>query len=198
MRAGGCLVDTSESSAGDLAQRAKGFVSFSAPAVIKIGQPFTLSAHADIPVCTTGSPQPCISEWNFELRNDGANEPAIQLTSTSDKPSQACSGQNFGIALSSQAFDNSSLSCVAQRVGLTLEEIRVALSALPIDRAPGQKDWQRLTKGWDERLDQRIVLLEALRSGLSSCIGCGCLSLRTCALSNPDDWAATLGAGPHT
>jgi MerR family redox-sensitive transcriptional activator SoxR len=86
---------------------------------------------------------------------------------------------------------------VAQRVGLTLEEIRVALAQLPVDRAPSQKDWQRLTKGWDDRLGQRITLLEALRSGLSSCIGCGCLSLRSCALSNPDDWAASLGAGPQ-
>ena len=86
---------------------------------------------------------------------------------------------------------------IAQRVGLSLEEIVVALDGLPADRAPSSQDWQRLTRGWRDRLDQRIALLEALRSGLTSCIGCGCLSLRTCALSNPDDVAAALGGGPR-
>jgi MerR family transcriptional regulator, redox-sensitive transcriptional activator SoxR len=86
---------------------------------------------------------------------------------------------------------------MAQRVGLSLEEIVVALDGLPADRAPSRQDWQRITRGWRDRLDQRIALLEALRSGLTSCIGCGCLSLRTCALSNPDDVAAALGAGPR-
>jgi MerR family transcriptional regulator, redox-sensitive transcriptional activator SoxR len=86
---------------------------------------------------------------------------------------------------------------MAQRVGLSLEEIVAALDGLPADRAPSRQDWQRITRGWRDRLDQRITLLEALRSGLTSCIGCGCLSLRTCALSNPDDVAAALGAGPR-
>jgi MerR family transcriptional regulator, redox-sensitive transcriptional activator SoxR len=86
---------------------------------------------------------------------------------------------------------------MAQRVGLSLEEIVVALDGLPADRAPSRQDWQRITRGWRDRLDQRIALLEALRSGLTSCIGCGCLSLRTCALSNPDDVAAAFGAGPR-
>jgi MerR family redox-sensitive transcriptional activator SoxR len=86
---------------------------------------------------------------------------------------------------------------IAQRVGLSLEEIVTALAGLPVDRAPNAQDWQRLTRGWRERIDQRISLLEALRGGLTTCIGCGCLSLRTCALSNPDDIASTLGAGPR-
>jgi MerR family redox-sensitive transcriptional activator SoxR len=86
---------------------------------------------------------------------------------------------------------------VAQRVGLSLDEIVLALAVLPVERAPTQRDWKRLTQGWRERLDQRIALLEALRSGLTGCIGCGCLSLRTCALSNPDDWASSLGSGPQ-
>jgi MerR family transcriptional regulator, redox-sensitive transcriptional activator SoxR len=85
---------------------------------------------------------------------------------------------------------------IAQRVGLSLDEIVDALADLPADRAPNQKDWQRLTRGWRDRLDQRIALLEALRGGLSSCIGCGCLSLRTCSLSNPGDLASALGPGP--
>jgi MerR family redox-sensitive transcriptional activator SoxR len=86
---------------------------------------------------------------------------------------------------------------IAQRVGLSLEEIVSALAGLPADRAPSPEDWRRLTRGWGARIDQRIALLEALRGGLTSCIGCGCLSLRTCALSNPGDVAATLGAGPQ-
>ncbi len=86
---------------------------------------------------------------------------------------------------------------IAQRVGLTLEEIVTALAVLPVDHAPTRRDWERLTAGWQDRIEQRISLLEALRSGLSSCIGCGCLSLRTCALANPDDVAAAMGPGPQ-
>jgi MerR family transcriptional regulator, redox-sensitive transcriptional activator SoxR len=86
---------------------------------------------------------------------------------------------------------------IAQRVGLTLEEIVTALAVLPVDHAPTRRDWERLTAGWQDRIEQRITLLEALQSGLSTCIGCGCLSLRTCALANPGDVAATMGAGPQ-
>ncbi len=85
---------------------------------------------------------------------------------------------------------------IAQRVGLSLEEIASALAGLPVDRAPSRQDWQRLTRGWRQRIDERIAVLEALRGGLTSCIGCGCLSLRTCTLSNPGDVAASLGSGP--
>jgi MerR family transcriptional regulator, redox-sensitive transcriptional activator SoxR len=85
---------------------------------------------------------------------------------------------------------------IAQRVGLTLEEIVGALAVLPVDRAPTRQDWARLTAGWQDRIEQRIVLLEALRTGLSECIGCGCLSLRTCTLANPDDLAGESGSGP--
>jgi MerR family redox-sensitive transcriptional activator SoxR len=86
---------------------------------------------------------------------------------------------------------------IAQRVGLSLEEIVEALGGLPLEKAPSAQDWQRLTRGWRERLDERIVLLEALRGGLTSCIGCGCLSLRTCALANPNDAVGTEGPGPR-
>jgi MerR family transcriptional regulator, redox-sensitive transcriptional activator SoxR len=86
---------------------------------------------------------------------------------------------------------------IAQRVGLTLEEIVAALAVLPVDRAPTRQDWARLTAGWQHRIEQRIVLLEALRTGLSECIGCGCLSLRTCSLANPDDLAGEWGSGPR-
>jgi MerR family redox-sensitive transcriptional activator SoxR len=86
---------------------------------------------------------------------------------------------------------------IARRVGLSLDEIVDALVGLPVDRAPNSQDWQRLTRGWRQRIDERIALLDALRSGLTSCIGCGCLSLRTCALANPGDVAASLGSGPR-
>ena len=86
---------------------------------------------------------------------------------------------------------------IAQRVGLTLEEIVTALAVLPVDHAPSRQDWKHLTAGWQARIQQRIALLEALQGGLSNCIGCGCLSLRTCVLANPDDAAATMGPGPQ-
>jgi MerR family transcriptional regulator, redox-sensitive transcriptional activator SoxR len=86
---------------------------------------------------------------------------------------------------------------IAQRVGLTLEEIQQALADLPADAVPGRSDWQRITRGWRQRIDERIDILQAMRAGLTGCIGCGCLSLRTCALSNPLDRAASLGPGPQ-
>jgi MerR family redox-sensitive transcriptional activator SoxR len=85
----------------------------------------------------------------------------------------------------------------AQRVGLTLEEIGEELAKLPPDRVPNKRDWSRLSKGWSARIDERIAELERLRAGLTECIGCGCLSLDRCKLSNPDDRAATLGPGPR-
>jgi MerR family redox-sensitive transcriptional activator SoxR len=83
----------------------------------------------------------------------------------------------------------------AQSVGLSLEEVRTALASLPAERTPTRTDWERLSRGWRTRLDEQIEGLVALRDGLSSCIGCGCLSLRRCALSNPDDTARLDGAG---
>ncbi len=83
----------------------------------------------------------------------------------------------------------------AQSVGLSLEEIRAALSSLPAERTPAKADWEQLSRTWRARLDEQILGLTALRDGLSSCIGCGCLSLRRCALSNPDDAARLDGTG---
>ncbi len=85
----------------------------------------------------------------------------------------------------------------AQHVGLSLEEIKQALASLPSSRTPTAADWKRLSKSWRPRLDRRIAELERLRDRLDSCIGCGCLSLRVCQLSNPDDVAASLGSGPQ-
>ena len=85
----------------------------------------------------------------------------------------------------------------AQRVGLTLEEIGAALASLPAGRTPTAKDWARLARDWRPGLDERITVLTRLRDQLDSCIGCGCLSLESCGIWNPDDTAATLGDGPR-
>jgi MerR family transcriptional regulator, redox-sensitive transcriptional activator SoxR len=83
----------------------------------------------------------------------------------------------------------------ARNVGLTLPEIRAALDTLPPGRPPTATDWAELSQGWRDRLDEQIAALTQLRDGLSSCIGCGCLSLERCALSNPGDLAARDGSG---
>ena len=83
----------------------------------------------------------------------------------------------------------------AQSVGLSLDEVAEALASLPEGKAPTRADWARLSRSWRTRLDEQIEALTALRDGLASCIGCGCLSLKRCALSNPEDSAALQGSG---
>jgi len=83
----------------------------------------------------------------------------------------------------------------AQEVGVSLEEIGLALDDLPDRRTPTKADWSKLARGWRSSLDARIHELEALRDELSDCIGCGCLSLRSCALFNPADQAGRTGTG---
>lgn len=75
----------------------------------------------------------------------------------------------------------------AQRVGIPLATIREALAELPEERTPNRDDWARLSEAWRSELDERIVQLARLRDHLTDCIGCGCLSLENCVLSNPDD-----------
>ncbi|MFJ5103936.1 redox-sensitive transcriptional activator SoxR [Streptomyces sp. NPDC088554] len=75
----------------------------------------------------------------------------------------------------------------AQRVGIPLATIRRALAELPEERTPNREDWERLSLAWRTELDERIQQLGRLRDHLTDCIGCGCLSLETCVLSNPDD-----------
>ena len=86
---------------------------------------------------------------------------------------------------------------VAQRVGLSLVEIRGALASLPDQRTPTPKDWTRLSRRWRQRLTEQIGLIERLRDDLSGCIGCGCLSFKSCQLYNRNDEAALLGDGPR-
>ena len=83
----------------------------------------------------------------------------------------------------------------AQNVGLSLDEVADALAKLPDSRTPTRADWARLSKTWRARLDGQIAGLVALRDNLDSCIGCGCLSLKRCAISNPGDSAAVAGSG---
>ena len=83
----------------------------------------------------------------------------------------------------------------ARNIGLTLDEIRDALATLPDARTPTKGDWTRMSRTWRGRIDEQIQALERLRDGLDSCIGCGCLSLQRCRLSNPDDVAEAGGPG---
>lgn len=83
----------------------------------------------------------------------------------------------------------------AQAVGLSLPQIKAALATLPDSRTPTKADWARLSATWAPLLDARIAALQKLRGQLTSCIGCGCLSLKACALYNPRDEAGNTGPG---
>ena len=85
----------------------------------------------------------------------------------------------------------------AQRVGLTLEEIKGELDRLPTDRIPTKDDWAVLSGSWQERIDARIAELERLKDSLSGCIGCGCLSMDRCQMLNPGDRVGRTGPGPR-
>ena len=99
-------------------------------------------------------------------------------------------------------YDRATLRTVAliqagRAAGIPLEEIRAALETLPSQRTPNRRDWERLSRGWRADIDHRIATLQALRNRLTTCIGCGCLSIDRCDLLNPDDEAAAAGAGAH-
>jgi MerR family redox-sensitive transcriptional activator SoxR len=86
---------------------------------------------------------------------------------------------------------------IAQQMGFSLEEIRAQLRQLPLERTPNKRDWEKISRGFRAQLDARIGMLERLRDRLDGCIGCGCLSLETCKLYNPDDRAGRTGTGPR-
>jgi MerR family redox-sensitive transcriptional activator SoxR len=86
---------------------------------------------------------------------------------------------------------------VAQTLGLTLEEIAEAMAELPNQRTPTKRDWERLSRRWRGQLDARIAQMQRVREKLTRCIGCGCLSLKSCALHNRDDHVAAAGPGPR-
>jgi len=81
--------------------------------------------------------------------------------------------------------------------GIPLERIRAALETLPAGRTPTRRDWERLSRVWRSDLDEQIAMLHAVRDRLTTCIGCGCLSIDACTLLNPDDEAERLGGGAH-
>ena len=99
-------------------------------------------------------------------------------------------------------YDRATLRRIAlvqagRAAGIPLTRIRGALATLPSGRTPSRRDWERLSRKWRADIDERIATLAALRGRLDTCIGCGCLSIDRCDLLNPDDEAATRGAGAH-
>ena len=86
---------------------------------------------------------------------------------------------------------------VALTVGVSLKEVRGVLDRVPRDKAVGKEDWARAAKPWADMLDEKITLLQRLRDQMGFCIGCGCLSLESCPLYNPDDVLGRNGAGPR-
>jgi MerR family redox-sensitive transcriptional activator SoxR len=81
--------------------------------------------------------------------------------------------------------------------GIPLDEIRAALDTLPALRTPTRRDWERFSRRWRDDLDRRIATLQSIRNRMTTCIGCGCLSIDRCDLLNPDDEAGEIGAGAH-
>lgn len=86
---------------------------------------------------------------------------------------------------------------IAQQLGYTIAEIGELLSALPDGRTPTKRDWSALGRRMRKDLDHRIETLTRLRESLDGCIGCGCLSLKRCAIYNAQDSARANGAGPR-
>jgi MerR family redox-sensitive transcriptional activator SoxR len=84
----------------------------------------------------------------------------------------------------------------AQKMGISLEDIKKAFAILPKNRTPTKSDWQALSKSWQTQLNQKISALQQLRDKIDGCIGCGCLSLKSCPIYNQDDNLASLGPGP--
>jgi MerR family redox-sensitive transcriptional activator SoxR len=83
----------------------------------------------------------------------------------------------------------------AQRIGLSLDEVRDSLAGLPLDHVPTAAEWNRVARSWQRRIDEQIAQLERLKSHLTGCVGCGCLSLTRCGLYNLDDEAGAQGPG---
>lgn len=89
-----------------------------------------------------------------------------------------------------------SLIKAAQKMGITLEEVRQALEKLPDNRTPNQKDWQKMASAWKDKLNARIAYMEKMRDYMTGCIGCGCLSMSKCPIYNAEDKLAAEGSGP--
>tara|TARA_B110001452_G_C15085416_1_gene378722 strand:- start:199 stop:645 length:447 start_codon:yes stop_codon:yes gene_type:complete len=83
-----------------------------------------------------------------------------------------------------------------QKVGISLESIKQTFACMPNERTPNKDDWEALSANWKTQLDEKIAYMHRLRDSLNGCIGCGCLSLNSCPIYNPDDVLATDGSGP--
>ena len=90
-----------------------------------------------------------------------------------------------------------SLISVAKRLGMPLADVKEAFGEVPMESTPSHTDWQRASRRWKKKLEERRRAIERLEHELTGCIGCGCLSLKACALLNPDDALAATGAGPR-
>lgn len=90
-----------------------------------------------------------------------------------------------------------SLISVAKNLGIPLTDVQDAFASVPLDTTPSHEDWQRASRAWKRKLEERRRRLERLEHELTGCIGCGCLSMKACALLNPGDALAALGAGPR-
>ena len=90
-----------------------------------------------------------------------------------------------------------SLISVAKRLGMPLSDVKEAFGEVPMESTPSHADWQRASRRWKKKLEERRRAIERLEHELTGCIGCGCLSLKACALLNPDDALAATGAGPR-
>jgi MerR family redox-sensitive transcriptional activator SoxR len=89
-----------------------------------------------------------------------------------------------------------SLIVVAKRLGIPLGELAEVVATVPLDRPPTTEEWRRMSRAWKVQLEERRRTIEKLERDLAGCIGCGCLSLKACALLNPDDVLGEDGAGP--
>ncbi len=86
---------------------------------------------------------------------------------------------------------------ISQEMGYTLSQIKKQLASLPDNRTPTKSDWDKLSKRFTQDIDAQIALLQNLKDSISGCIGCGCLSLNSCRLYNPEDGISRKGAGPR-
>ena len=86
---------------------------------------------------------------------------------------------------------------IAQQLGLSLSEIDAEIGKLPHGRTPTARDWEKISRSIRSALEEKIAQLERTRDRLDGCIGCGCLSLKKCAIYNPEDKLAEQGPGPR-
>ncbi|MFV2002780.1 MAG: redox-sensitive transcriptional activator SoxR [Paracoccaceae bacterium] len=132
----------------------------------------------------------------MQCRRDHQNKSAIRFY---EEKGLVAPGRNSGGQRRYARADIRRLSFVmiSQQLGFSLAEIGALFAGLPDNRTPTRADWTRLGRRFRHDIDARIVGLQTLREKLDGCIGCGCLSLRNCALYNPRDGAASFGAGPR-